>query len=186
MWDLWPPNDIELEFFAISDQAFVFPVRCLVLLEGVKNLERDNSLQRPLGSKVSNWRQALQRGRKVSYFIWQWFYFSRPIINIPIQTPVILPWLPSPKTITTQWELQGLPAITVGKFWSSQTWHNTKQTGLHPTLLVNKSFQFVIYITLPVSAFVWNKTENKTITHCTCTAGSFACSQGHWDQSFDR
>lgn len=49
-------------------------------------------------------------------------------------------------------------------FWSSQTWHNTKQTGLHPPLLVNKSFQFVINATLPVYAFVRDKTEKKILT----------------------
>ena len=77
----------------------------------VENLEMNNSLKWALFIKVSGQitsNTLWKRGEVFFLRIWRIFLFLRAVVNIPIQTLIIPPWLLLRKMIISQLEL-GLP-----------------------------------------------------------------------------
>ena len=93
----------------------------------VINLEVDSSLKWVLSTYKAVRYQAMHCGSKVRYFYWEFdriFLFLRAVINIPIKTLIISPWLFFRKMIISQLELGPLLSRVTEK--SSTDKHSTE------------------------------------------------------------
>ena len=93
----------------------------------VINLEVDNSVKWVLSTCKAVKYQAMHCGSKVRYFYWEFdriFLFLRAVINIPIKTLIISPWLFFRKMIISQLEVGPLLSWITEK--SSTDKHSTE------------------------------------------------------------
>ena len=112
--DLWPPGHFALGFFA--SRIGRSEMECSALGFSYVRWKPRNEQLAQMGSfhqsKRSDNKQYAVEVRWGIFFlrIWRIFLFPRAVVNIPIQTLIIPPWLLLCKMIISQLEL-GLPVV---------------------------------------------------------------------------
>ena len=115
--DLWPPGHFELGFFASRIRRS--EMECSALGFSYVRWKPRNEQLAQMGSfhqsKRSDNKQYAVEVRWGIFFlrIWRIFLFLRAVVNIPIQTLIIPPWLLLRKMIISQLEL-GPPVVWRG------------------------------------------------------------------------